>query len=117
MKLLAVFKLLLACLLIALPAISFAVCKNDNCSNVHVNRLQPSTNSAGTVYIGTSGDEPLMTDYTALNSELFTLYLSNSGSEAVYATLLAALTTDRPVDVVAKVGSTGCEVSYVRFRR
>ena len=105
----------LACLFAPLHA--RAACVAYSCQAVHVDILYTNANSVGTVYVYTTGDESAMTDCTAVQGMAFTLLLNTEGGKAVYATLLAALAADRPVDIVANVGSSTCQISYVRYRR
>ena len=93
-----------------------AACGPYYCNGVFVEVLYINNNSQGTVYIYTSGDESAMTDCAALQGRIITLELDTDGGRAIYSTLLAAVTVNRKVDIVARRNGGTCEVSYVRFR-
>lgn len=113
----AMFWTALAAVLFGVSSQAQAGCAQKYCNAVYIDFLYTNNNSVGTVYVHTTGDESAMTDCTPFQGSAFVLTLDREGGKAIYATLLAALAADRPVDIVAKVGSPNCEISYIRYRR
>ena len=93
-----------------------AACGSHFCNGVFVEVLYTTNNSQGTVYIFTSGDESAMTSCTPKDGTIIVLELDTEGGRAIYSTLLAAVTINRKVDIVAQPNGGECEVAYVRFR-
>lgn len=96
-------------------AVAHADCAADYCSSVLVEEIYVESGLWGdTVWIQTSGTEANL-NCTA-NAGIF-LRLSSSMSErrTVFAALLTAQATDRPVYIRVAGGSQDCLIGYVRL--
>ncbi len=102
---------------VILPTAAGATCAGKACNGIYIDMLYPNNTATAKVYIQTTGDESLLTDCTAFNGNSFTLEVTTDAAKAIYSTLLAALTADRPIDVVGVTGSNECEIAFVRYRR
>lgn len=102
---------------VALALVSFvakADCSGNGCSDVYVDRLYLT--SAGTVYVGTSGDETKLS-CAAEGGVYVSLILADPAGKIMYATLLAAQATNRPVFLRTESNSVGCRVLYMTLDR
>ncbi|QDO85857.1 hypothetical protein FM037_24600 [Shewanella psychropiezotolerans] len=100
--------LLLALLLISSNAL--ATCIERGCYNVYVERLY--INASGTVYVGTSGDETLMS-CAAVSNIYSTFKTTDAGADMIFSALLAAQMADKKVSVRTDDNSAGCTIRYV----
>lgn len=93
-----------------LPTLAFGACSNHICSSVLVERLY--INSNGKVYIGSSGDESQL-DCQSVSGVYTSFDVSEPGGDSIYATLLAAQLSNKPVSIRIVNNSEGCKVLYL----
>ncbi|ACA85752.1 conserved hypothetical protein [Shewanella woodyi ATCC 51908] len=87
-----------------------AVCFERGCSNVYVEKLY--VNASGVVYVGTSGDERLMT-CDAVSDVYSTFRSTDAGGDMIFSTLLAAQLSNKKVFVRTVESSNECKIAYV----
>lgn len=113
-------KIFYGLLLSAVSCIAHAgQCSNGDggCAAVYVDKLYITP--AGTLYIGTSGNEASLS-CQAVGGEYLTLNLTSPGSNAIYSALLAAQLANKVVQLRANVDSgapAGCQVLYATIER
>lgn len=90
----------------------FSACTAGTCSNVTIENLYIT--AAGNTLVITSGDESIL-NCTGTDGKYMTLVTADSNSKAVFAALLAARTSDKPVSLRVNEGSTGCTVQRVEY--
>lgn len=104
-------KLITAILAIgAMSTILNADCSGTACLNVTI--VNVYTQADGEVYIQTSGDESLLSCTSPAGAYVH-LKSTAAGKNAMYATLLSAYVTKRPITVQLVNGSPTCEISYL----
>jgi hypothetical protein len=91
---------------------AFSVCTARSCSNVTIDNLYITT--TGNTLVITSGDEANL-NCTGTDGKYMTLVTTDSNSKAVFAALLAARTTDKPVSLRVNEGSVGCTVQRIEY--
>ncbi|WP_218919595.1 hypothetical protein [Shewanella psychrophila] len=69
-------------------------------------------NASGIIYIGTSGDETLMS-CSAVSDVYVTLKRSEPAADMIFSTLLAAQMADKKVHIRTVDKSVGCKIAYV----
>jgi len=87
-----------------------AACSGTSCIGVDVTRLYMT--NAGTLYIGTSGEESAL-NCTSPANVFLSVKDSDVGKNAIYSTLLTAKTTKTPVTIGIQAGTPDCRVLYV----
>ncbi len=84
-------------------------CISQGCFGVTVDRL--FITSAGTVYIGTSGDESSLA-CTSPNSKYMSIS-TDTGKNAIYAAVLTAKTTRKKLNFRIMDNSPTCRIAYI----
>ena len=102
------FSTLLLGIITVLSSTAFADCSSNRCVG-EIERLY--TNSAGTLYIGSDGDETML-DCTSPNDVYMTLEASDPNFNRKYAMLLTAYSLNQEIGIRIVVGSPNCAVSY-----
>jgi hypothetical protein len=89
-----------------------AACADTSCSG-QISLLDVEAN--GDAYVGLVGGLAGLTGCTPNNGEeqYLTLSASSPNMKLIYATLLSAQMTGRPVTIVASANSNGCLIRYV----
>ena len=103
-------RLIFGLILMAASFVANAVCGPTGCANVYVDRLY--VNASGVIYVGTSGDEALLS-CSAVSSVYVTLGITEIGANAIYSALLTAQTSNKLVSIRTFDNSVGCNISYV----
>ena len=92
-------------------AIAASVCSGRYCNNVKVTRLYPST---GAVYLSTDGIEASLDCDAGGSGDIYlTLERTHPGFQNVYALILTAHETQRPINFAMNAGTGPCVVTYI----
>ncbi|PCK05171.1 MAG: hypothetical protein COA42_18530 [Alteromonadaceae bacterium] len=95
-------------------SLSFSDCQPHACVDEYIEKIYTNTN--GTVYIATSGDETKL-NCTPESGIYLTLLLSEPAGEAIYSTLLAAQIANKKMLLRVNEGTSGCKVAYVTLEK
>lgn len=97
----------------SIPA-AIADCISTGCDQVYVDLLY--VNTAGTIYIGTSGDESKLS-CPAASGNMVVLDITQPGGNAIYSLLLTAQTSNKKIYVRVDETSNNCKVLYATLNR
>jgi len=74
------------------------------------------SNATGKVLVASVHDEKLA-NCSPVAGVYFTLDMSKSNAKELYATILSAYMTNKPIQLRVHEGTTGCQIAYVRLSR
>lgn len=103
-------KILMGALALGVIASSaYAGCTSDRCTG-KINKIYMT--ASGTLFVGTDGDESTL-NCTPASGRYVSLREGDKGKNAMYALLLTAKTTGKPVTIRIQEGTENCRVLYV----